>query len=105
MTANIPNPDDTVVNLDDLAPIFDALDQIAIREAELAEAKRTLTDQVKNALGTAGTAGTVNGLVRVTFREHSRRAIDQKALRADFPEVAAKVEKVSTVRTFKIGGR
>ena len=98
------NPDDTIVPLDTLAPLLDSLDQIAIRKAELAEAERTLTEQVKAALGDRGTAGTVAGKVRVTWREHTRRSIDQKALRADFPEIAEKLEKVSTVRTFKIGG-
>ncbi|WP_411815530.1 hypothetical protein [Gordonia sp. SND2] len=97
-------PTDMAVALDGIAPLIDSLDQIAIREAELAEAKRTLTEQIKAALGDRGTVGTVDGKVRVTWREHTRRSIDQKALRADYPEIAEKVEKVSTVRTFKVGG-
>ena len=96
-------PQDVVVDLSGIKPVVDALADLRVRKAEIDEQERNLTEIVKNALGSEGTVGQVDGKTIATFRETTRRTFDSKAFRADVGDhVADKYMKTSTVRTFRL---
>lgn len=97
-----PDPDKTV----ELAPevaraVLDYHEAAALlKDAETA--KKAAANALREALGDA-VAGTVNGVPVVTWKASPRRTISEKRLREEFPEVAAKVEATTHVRTMRPG--
>ena len=78
---------------------------------ELAAAQRVLKQQralaenrLRLLLGNAD-AGTVDGQVAVTWREHSRRELDRAALREEQPQLVDKYTRAKTVRPLRLTGR
>jgi predicted phage-related endonuclease len=70
----------------------------ALKEAE--EAKENAYGMLVGALGMAEWG--VCPLGKVTFKEQTRKGLDQKALTADHPDLAAKYEKITTFRTLRV---
>lgn len=57
--------------------------------------------KIEEALGEAE-EGTVNGVPRVQWTRSERRALDQKRLAEDYPDVREECMKDTVVRTFKL---
>lgn len=96
-------PQDVIVDLTTIKGIVTSLAEIRLQKAKLDDQEKLLTDIIKNALGSEGTVGLVDGETVATFRETSRRTFDSKVFRADVGDhVADKYTKTSTVRTFRL---
>lgn len=102
MADNTPTPADVVVPLDDISGVVYALHQARADEAAAKERRLALEDAIKDRLGEAGTAGSIDGEVVVTYREGTTTTFDKKAMRADHPELVGKYEKTAITRRFNV---
>ena len=67
---------------------------------EASAAADALKDKIKAYMGDMETL--TAGPYKVTWKPYTRRDIDSKALRADYPEIADTYTKTSTYRPFKV---
>lgn len=79
----------------------EAMRYIKERKAELKELEERARPALEEALGD-DTEGELDGHVVVTWKYHKRHALDQKVLRASFPEVYETCKTLTEVRRFEI---
>lgn len=89
------------MDLEKLRWAVEAMHYIKQRKAELKELEDKARPALEEALGDA-TEGTLDGRVVVTWKFYKRRALDQQALKAEFPEIYESCRTVSEVRRFEI---
>jgi putative phage-type endonuclease len=101
LTLQFPRSNGQVVELPSEAAQW-AAEWLAAKQARRqAEARMTAAEnRLKACLGEAA-EGTVAGY-RVLWPERERRTLDTKALKAQYPELAAQFEQVQTYRTFDV---
>ena len=92
-------PSDITRDITPIKGLVDSPAAVKVREAELAEHKRAITEAIQATLGDA-TVGQVDGTTVVTWRENTVTRIDTKQLKADWPEIADKCTKTTTQRRF-----
>ncbi len=93
----------TEPNTVDLDSVRDALDALKVVDAQLRalnETKASLQNDVKAALGD-NEVGTLDGTTVVTWTRTKRNALDQKALRAEQPDIVAQYTTATEVRSFR----
>lgn len=89
------------VDLEELRWAVETLRAVKDRKAELKEAEDKARDAIEQALGDAD-AGMLDEHVVVTWKHHKRKALDQRVLKAGFPEVYAECQRVTEVRRFVV---
>lgn len=88
-------------DLDRVRWAVEAMHYIKERKAELKELEERARPALEEALGD-DTEGVLDGNVVVTWKYHKRHALDQKVLRATFPEIYETCKTVTEVRRFEI---
>lgn len=91
----------TQVDLEKLRWAVEAMHYVRERKAELKELEDKARPALEEALGDA-TEGILDGHVAVTWKFYKRRALDQKALKAAFPEAYETCRVTTEVRRFEI---
>jgi len=91
-------------DLDSLAEEIAQLRDIRAAEKDLAADRAALENLIRAELGPAE-AGTIGGVIAVTWRTHTRRSIDTSRLRDDHPELAAGYTTETTVRPLRLAGQ
>ena len=79
----------------------EAMHYLKERRAELKELEDRARPALEEALGDA-TEGIIDGHVAVTWKFYKRNALDQKALKAAFPEAYESCRTLTEVRRFEI---
>lgn len=91
----------TQVDLEKVRWAVEALHYVKERRAELKELEERARPALEEALGD-DTEGALDGNVVVTWKYHKRQALDQKVLRATFPEAYETCRTITEVRRFEI---
>lgn len=89
------------VDLENLRWAVETLRWVKDREAEIKEAKDKARDAIEQALGDNDT-GTLDGHDVISWRYSKRKALDQRVLRATYPDVFDDCQRVTEVRRFVI---
>lgn len=79
----------------------EALRFVKQRKAELKDVEDQARDAIEQALGDDA-EGTLDGHVAVTWKPQKRRALDQKLLKATYPEVAEECMSITETRRFVV---
>ncbi|MDV6309937.1 hypothetical protein [Gordonia amicalis] len=90
-------------NTADLDQVRDQIDALKIVEAQikaLTETKTSLQNDIKAVLGD-NEVGTLDGDTVFTWTRSKRNALDQKALKAEQPEIVARYMTATEVRSFR----
>jgi len=91
----------STVNLDDKRVQIEVLKWAKARRKEIDDIEREARDVIENALGD-NEAGTVDGDVVVTWKTGKRRALNQKALKENHPEIVEEFTDTTVVRRFVV---
>ena len=89
------------VSLDHIKAHIDILTFVATKEAELKEMKDRSRAAVEEALGTEE-IGTVDGEPVVRWKHQKVNRLNQKALKAERPEIVAEYTEASEQRRFEL---
>lgn len=92
--------DPNTVDLDQVRDQIDALTFVEAQIKALTETKASLQADIKQALGD-NEIGVLDGEPVVTWKRTKRTALDQRALKADHPELVAQYMTATEVRTFR----
>ena len=92
----------STINLNHLRAQVEILRWAKARKAEIADVEAQARAAVEAALGEFGEEGTVDDEVAVTWKTGKRRALDQKALKENEPEIAEQYMKTTETRRFEI---
>lgn len=79
----------------------EAMQYVKERKAELKELEDRARPALEAALGDA-TEGTLDGHIAVTWKFYKRNALDQKLLKAAYPEIYETCRSLTEVRRFEI---
>ena len=88
-------------DLDSLRWAVETLQWAKQRKAELKEAEDRAKSAIEEALGDDA-EGTLDGHTVITWKFHKRRALDQKTLKATFPDVYEVCMNTTEVRRFEV---
>ena len=89
------------VDLESLRWAVETLRWVKQREAEIREAKENARLAIEQALGD-NEVGLLDGHVAVTWKTHKRTALDQKVLRASYPEIFETCKSTTESRRFEV---
>jgi predicted phage-related endonuclease len=89
------------VDLEDLRWAVEALRWTKDRKAELKEVEDKARDAIEQALGD-NDAGALDGHDVISWRYSKRKALDQRVLRAAFPDVFDECLRTTEVRRFLV---
>lgn len=89
------------MDLENLRWAVEALQYVKDRKAELKELEDRARPALEAALGDA-TEGTLDGHIVVTWKFYKRNTLDQKLLKATYPEIYEACRSLTEVRRFEL---
>jgi len=91
----------SAVNLDHLRAQVEILKWAKSRKKEIADVEASARAAIEEALGD-NEAGTVDGELAVTWKAQKRRALNQKALKEEHPELVESYYETTETRRFEV---
>lgn len=89
------------VDLESLRWAVETLRWAKDKKAEIKEVEDQARDAIEQALGD-NDAGALDGHDVISWRSSKRKALDQRVLRAAFPDIFAECQRVTEVRRFVV---
>lgn len=89
------------MDLENVRWAVEAMQYVKERKAELKELEERARPVLEAALGD-DTEGTLNGHIVVTWKFYKRNALDQKLLKAAYPEIYETCRSLTEVRRFEL---
>lgn len=90
-----------MADLEEVRWAVEALRFVKQRKAELKDVEDQARDAIEQVMG-EDSAGVLDGHVAVTWKHQKRRALDQKLLKASYPEIAELCTTTTETRRFLV---